>query len=204
MKSITLLAVFLFVSIGGRGHALTQPEESRWIETEGAASAKTPESVIRKWPEAAQTIARAMIEKYGLPHRYDDNALVWTDNGPWRKTVVHRTARLHRAGMRDTAYLEQTIGYEVSADTAGDLRRFDRNLKIDLAMHEISTRSGSEQTNFLVFNLVDEIARGNRTVHGARAFYDRTERLAKAGKTSRYMTGFLFKGHTFMNRTYYP
>ena len=204
MKRAPLLAVFLIVAIGGRGRALTQPEDSHWIETEGAASAKTPENVIRKWPEAARSIARAMIEKYGLPHRYDDDALVWTNNGPWRKTVVRRAARSHRAGMRDADFLEQTIGYEVSADAAADLRRFDRRLKIDLRRHEISARSESERTNFLVLNLADEIARGNRTVHGARAFYDRTERLAKAGKTSRYMTGFLFKGRESMNRTHSP
>ena len=197
-----LVAVLLSAAIAGRARA--QPEEPFWIETEGVAAAKTPENVIGKWPELARTIAKAMIEKYGLPHRYNDDALVWNNNGPWLKTVVRRSARSHRPGMRDTDYLEQTIHYEAPPDAAADVRRFDKRIKLDAARNELSARSESEQMNFLALNLADEIARGNRSVRSARAFYSKTARLAKAGKTSAYMSGFLFKGHKFMNKVYYP
>ncbi|MFI5350766.1 MAG: hypothetical protein ACHQ2Z_14560 [Elusimicrobiota bacterium] len=186
-----LLAVSLAAVIGGR--VCAQPEDPFWIAAADASSAMTPQNVVQAWPERAQTIAKAMIEKYGLPHQYNDSALAWTNNGPWRKTVIRRSG-----------VLEQTIGYEVSADAVADLRRFDKRLKVDLAKHQMSASSESEQLNFLAFNLADEIARGNRTVRSARAFYDKTVRLANAGKTSRYMSGFLFKGHRLMNETYYP
>ena len=199
-----LLALIISASIGGRGNVFAQPEDSQWIETEGAASAKTPEIVIRKWPELAQKTANAMIEKYGLPHHYSDSALVWDNNGPWLKTVVHRGAWPHRPGMRDTDYLEQTIHYEVPLNAAADIRRFDKRIKVDFARNELSARSESEQMNFLAFNLADEIAQGNRSVQSARTFYSKTAALEKAGKTSRYTSRLLFTGHPFMNQVFYP
>jgi hypothetical protein len=201
---MVLVALLSTAVIIGRESVYAQPEDSHWIETEGAASAKSPESVIRAWPPLAQTIAKTMIEKYGLPHQYSDNALVWINNGPWRKTVVHRAGWPHRAGMRDTDYLEQSISYEVAPDQVLDLRRFDRRLMVDTATGELSSRSASEPLNFLALNLADEILKGNRSVASARRFYRKTTRLAMAGKSSRYTARFQFKGHRFMNQVYYP
>ena len=160
--------------------------------TEGTAAAETAESVILKWPEGAQVTGREMIAKYGEPDRFSDGALVWIDNGPWRRTVVYRNAWPHFLGRRDKDYLEQTIAYRVPAGKIQDLKRFDRRLEIDQARGQLSSRSESEAMNFLALNLADEIVTDKRGVDDARDFLAKTESLSASGKSSRYAQGFLF------------
>ena len=93
-----LLAVLLSALIGGRGSLSAQPKDSREVESDDAASAKSPETVIDAWPALARSTAKAMIEKYGKPNRVTDEALVWIDNGPWLKTVVFRDSWTFRPG----------------------------------------------------------------------------------------------------------
>ena len=160
--------------------------------TEGTASSKTPEDVIRDWPEDARATARAMIVKYGRPTRYGEGALVWIDNGQWEKTVVYRRAWPREAGKKDKDYLEQTIAYRVPTGKIEELRRFDRRLEINASRSQLSSRSESEPMNFLALNLAHEIVTDRRSVQDARDFYLKTERLAQAGKSSRYTEGLLF------------
>ena len=164
--------------------------------TEGTASSQTPETVIRNWPEGARITARAMIAKYGQPTRYSEGALVWIANGPWEKTVVYRSAWPHFAGKKDKDYLEQTIAYRVPNEKIGELRRFDRRLEVNESRSQLSARSESEPMNFLALNLADEIVTDKRSAEEARDFYLKTERLAKAGKSSAYTEGFLFPSHS--------
>lgn len=169
-----------------------------------AAAVKTPQNVIASWPKLARDIAETMIDEYGLPDRYNDDALVWTNNGPWRRTVVFRRPGPRRPGAKNDDYLEQTINYDVSRDDLPYLRRFDHGLKVDRARGELTARSDSEKLNILALNMADQIVKGNWTVADARGVYRMTTRLASSGKTSPYMRGFLFQGHRFMNRIYYP
>ena len=194
-----LLIALLFASIGSGVRLHAQPENAEPVKAGTAAAAKTPEAVIRSWPPVAQSAARAMIEKYGLPHQYGDDELVWNDIVYWRKTVVHRRGW---PGRND--FLEQTILYQVPEDNVAELKDFDRRLKVDLAKGELSARSESEPLNFLALNLADEILRGNRSAEDARTIYRKTAGLAKAGKSSRYTDGLHFSGHRFMHKTYFP
>jgi hypothetical protein len=160
--------------------------------TEGTQASRTPDSVVRQWPDAARATARAMIAKYGQPVRWSEAALVWVANGPWEKTVVYRSAWPHFTGRRDKDYLEQTIAYRVPAEKFDALRRFDKRISIDGDTGQLSARSESESTNFLTMNLADEIVTGKREVADARDFYKKTVSLSKSGKSSPYMSGLLF------------
>jgi hypothetical protein len=160
--------------------------------TEGTMASQTPETVIRIWPEAARSTARAMIGKYGEPTRWSEGALVWIANGPWERTVVYRSAWPHFIGKRDKDYLEQTIAYRVPSEKIDQLRRFDRRIEVNTARGHLSARSESEAMNFLALNLADEIVTDKRSVEDARDFYMKTERLSKAGKSSAYMDGLMF------------
>ena len=160
--------------------------------TEKTAESQTPETIIQKWPEGAQATAREIISKYGEPSRFTDGALVWFNNGPWQKTVVYRSAWPRFLGKKDKDYLEQTIAYQVPVEKVDDLKRFDRRLAVNESRGQLSARSESEPMNFLALNLADEIVKEKRTVEDARDFYSRTEKLSKAGKSSVYMSGFLF------------
>jgi hypothetical protein len=202
-----LISVLLFPVAFGMGAARAQnyappgsqtavePTEDAGAEpamTKDKAETRTPETVIQKWPEGARATAREMISKYGEPSRYTDGALVWFNNGPWQKTVVYSSAWPRFLGKKDKDYLEQTIAYRVPVEKVDDLKRFDRRLAVNESSGQLSSRSESEPMNFLALNLADEIVKEKRTVEDARDFYARTEKLSKAGKSSAYMSGFLF------------
>ena len=156
-------------------------------------SSRTPQAIIREWPEDARNTARVMIEKYGQPNRLSSEALIWYNNGPWQKTIVYRRAWPHSLAMIDEDYLEQTINYLVPDDKINDLKRFDPRISVNKASWEISSRSDSESTNFLVLNLADEIVTDKRSIEDARIFYRRTQRLSESGKDSPYMKRFMFE-----------
>lgn len=191
-----LLALSLtpfFIALGRLTEARAQADATIGPPpTEGTSASQTPESVVLKWPDGAQATARAMIAKYGEPNRFSEGALVWIDNGPWRKTVVYRNAWPHFLGRRDKDYLEQTVAYRVPPEKMEDLKRFDRRLEIDQSRGQLASRSESEAANFLALNLADEIVADKRSVDDARAFMEKTQSLAASGKSSAYTRGLLF------------
>lgn len=166
----------------------------------GAASAastqtatnEAPESVIMNWPKEVQEQARALVERYGEPGASDANALVWLDNGPWRKTVLHREGFTHSVMGRDRDHLEQVISYQVPEEKVAELQRFDKRISVNRAADELSSHADSESMNFLALNLADDIVKGERTAQGARMFYRKVKMLEKAGKSSPYLEGLLF------------
>jgi hypothetical protein len=172
------------------------------IESTDISSIQTPETVIENWPDASRLIARAMIEKYGEPERFDESALTWDDNGAWKRSVVYRKAAPHFFTMTDKDYLEQTIGYRVPAGKIEDLKRFDKRISVDETGGELSARSDSEPMNYLALNLAEEVITDERSVDNAREFYLKTEELYKSGKVSPYLSGFVFAAD--LNPDYTP
>jgi len=150
------------------------------------------ETIIRNWPKEIQAQARALIERYGEPSASDANALVWFNNGPWRKTVMHREGFTQAVMGRDRDHLEQAIDYPVPEDKVADIRRFDKRIEVNRATDEMSSHADAESMNFLALNLADEIVKGERTAQGARVFYRKVQLLEKAGKSSPYLEGLLF------------
>jgi hypothetical protein len=132
-----------------------------------------------------------MIEEYGEPSLMEEDALVWLDNGPWRRTIVYRAAQFHADALPDKDYLQQTIRLEVPAGKAEDLKLFAKGIEVTSADGELSACSDSEKSNYLALNLAEEIIRGERSTHDAKRIFDRAERLAAAGKSSPYAEGLL-------------
>ena len=160
------------------------------IKNETTAAVQTPETVIQNWPEHPRSTARALIAKYGEPDRFTDKDLVWNKNGPWQKTIVHRTAP--EGFMHGKDILEQSIDYTVPEGKIAALKSFDSRLKFDKASGELSSSGESENLNYLALNLADEVVTDKRTPDEARDFYRRTVKLSESGKSSAYMDGFVF------------
>lgn len=152
----------------------------------------TPESIIRAWPAPQRAAAGAMIEKYGKPSQFDRRALVWFNNGAWKRTIVYRNAVHHAAKAPGNDFLQQTVGYIVPNDKVAALKLFDRRLEVSTTAGELTFTSDREATNLLALNLADEIVAGKRTVAGARAFFVKTSRLAASGKSSPYREALRF------------
>lgn len=151
-----------------------------------ARAAGKAEKAVAGWPELSRRTALAMIDKHGQPHRVEQDSLTWIGLYRGRRTVVHRSAE--KDGI-----VEQVVLYRVPAGRAGELSRFDDRLRMDEESAELSARTDSVRTSFLVLNLAHEVASGFKTAAEAREFRDRQERLALSGKSSPYRDGLLFE-----------
>jgi hypothetical protein len=149
------------------------------------------QDIIRGWPKFPQILAKAMLEKYGEPSMMQEDALVWLNNGPWKRTIVYRASQYHAPHAPDQDYLQQTIGLGVPTGKVADLKFFDQRIEVFGAEDELSFCSDSERSNYLALNLADEIIRGERSAHDAKKFYARALRLTAAGKSSPYTEGLM-------------
>lgn len=152
----------------------------------GAASEAKAEEVVADWPEPSRLMALAMIEKHGQPDRRDDSSLTWFGLYRGRKTVVHRTSS--RGDV-----VEQVVLYRVPAEKAGAVALFDPRIRMDRGAAELSARTDSVRTSFLILNLAHEVASGFRDAASAQNFRDRQMRLANTGKSSRYRESLIFE-----------
>lgn len=177
-RRIAGLGLAAILSVAG-AHAFAQTNEA-------------PEMVIQNWPKELQTQAKYLIEKYGKPASADANSLVWMNNGPWRKTILHREGFTRAMMGKNRDHLEQVISFPVPEDKIADLQRFDKRIEVNQATDEISSHAETESMNYLALNLADEIVKGERTVQAARVFYRKTKMLEKTGKSSPYLDGLRF------------
>ena len=155
-----------------------------WPLSAGAAPKAV--SIVDDWPEPSRRAARAMIEMHGQPDRRSEDTLTWFGLYRGRRTVVHRS-------YSPDAVVEQVVLYRVPAAKGGEVSVLDGRIKIDREASELSARSESEPTNFLLLNLAHEVASGYRTVVEAQQFRDKEMRLAASGKSSRYREGLIFE-----------
>ena len=141
-------------------------------------------AAVASWPPASQRSAKAMLEKYGLPDQAAARRLVWNENGPWKRTIVHRDG--------GEAPLEQSAAYRVPNERFGVLARVDGSVSAERGGAEISARSADEAMNFLSLNLAEEVISGKRELADARAQHRRLSALRLTGKSSPYTESLLF------------
>ncbi len=163
----------------------------RAVAQDGAV--RSPQTSIQSWPAPSRALARALIVKYGTPHSFGEHALYWYDNGPWRRTVVHRDGTGGSFLRRGADILEQTAAYPVGADSAGELKEIAPGIYADAAAGEVTSRAESEAMNFLALNLAAEVLSRAMSEDDARRAYRRTRRLAGSGKSSPYLDGLAFE-----------
>jgi hypothetical protein len=154
----------------------------------------------RKWTDAenggisdwSNVTNNMMVDEYGSPDSVETFGLVWYYRGPWQKIEVWDELNfIPTAGASQN--LEETIVYPVPEEKRDALLSFNRGLYVSAEGGELSARSASEERNYLMLNLADEIVRGLLSPRDARAVYLRTLRLADAGKWSPSMHRLLFQ-----------
>lgn len=148
------------------------------------ASVDAARTEVSSWPTASRIAAEEMIERYGAPDAIDAETASWNDKGSWKRTTIHREG---------TDFLEQTVSYAVPEEKRADLEKMGMMFKVGRADRELSATSSSEEANYLAMNLADEVIREKRTPEDAREFYLQTMKLSRAGKTSPYMQGLMFR-----------
>jgi hypothetical protein len=149
------------------------------------------DGVVNRWAQPSAVVARRLLAEYGTPDDVTPDRISWDRRGPWKRTTVWNREPVYRAPA-DLAVMQQTVDYRLDMETARRLLSFSDLLEIDLAHHELSSRAGLEEVNFLTINLADQVARGVTTPVAAQAAFSRQLELAAAGKASPEMTGLLF------------
>jgi len=169
----------------------TQTPAVDTVKTDATAPAAV-ETAIKEWPENLKTLAKSLIERYGAPSTIEEKELVWSDNGPWRRTVLSKEGFTQSTMGKSRDHLEQAISYKVPSGKAAEIKRFDKRIEVNEAANELSSRADSESMNYLALNLADDIVKGQRSVQGARVFYQKVKMLERAGKSSPYLDGLIF------------
>lgn len=194
MKKLALVAIAAIVLLAG-GAAIRRwgraDAEDPGITSEQPGSRAFKSQQLREiqaqladWPQQARRAADRMIQKYGLPDEATPRSLVWNDDGPWKRTIVHRDA--------GQDVLEQVASYHVPNDRFDVIGHLPGNVSAERGRDELSSRAPTEELNFLSLNLADEVISGRRDADNAREFYHKTEALAVSGKSSAYTENLLF------------
>lgn len=142
------------------------------------------EATVEQWYAPSASAARRMMDEYGVPDQVQPDALTWSGNGPWKRTVVRNLPTTY-GPPEDQGAIEQTVDYGGSALLAS-LPLFDDHVRFDGSARELTARSDSEEMNFLRLNVADDIARGSSPAD-ARSFAARVLSFEAAGKTSPYL-----------------
>ena len=159
---------------------------------------KTVDDIVEDWPDTGpgnqlpRETARKMREKYGEPDEATPNRLVWYDNGPWKRTEVHRNGPEHRFPVPHVDHLYQFVDYQVPPERHDDLARFDGSLLLRRTEGELGVTCHTEAANILGLNLAHDILTGERTVEEAREDYAMINARRMAGGSPAYTERFQF------------
>ncbi len=183
-----VLGSLIAVLLGGCAPQSGDPAVLPAMIAQPAASA-----VIAAWPRVSRDVAETVIGKYGAPDEVTATRLTWFDNGPWKRTIVHRDTVHHRFPMPHPDLLEQVIDYRVPPEMYDELAMYDGSVIAERTKGELAARCDKEGANFLAINLAHDVATGTRTVEEARRFYAQTIQAVMQGEQPAYTQGFQFQ-----------
>jgi hypothetical protein len=150
-------------------------------------------NILAKWPEKQREGALTIVKKYGLPQEATASRLIWFNNGPWKRTIVHRDAVAHIFPTPHPDFLEQTIDYRTPVELFDSLAYYDGSVYPDRTKGEVSAVCDKEGANMLSLNLFHEIVIGKRSVAEAKKFYAETmANFLLRNQSSPYLEKFLF------------
>jgi hypothetical protein len=152
-----------------------------------SVSATEAKGMISGWPAKTQEVANTTMAKYGAPNEVTGTMLVWNNNGPWKKTIIHKEPVQHNFPMPHLDLLEQFVDYSVPAEKYDQLALYDGSVVVARTVGEMSARCDKEEANFLALNLANDIATGKKTVEEARAYYARSIKEMMQGKMDPYL-----------------
>ncbi|MDP3541972.1 MAG: hypothetical protein Q8T11_05825 [Elusimicrobiota bacterium] len=151
------------------------------------------EKVSAGWSEAPRLAARLMMSRYGPPDLIGSSRMLWHGNGPWKRTIVRDLPRPYaRADEEEQGIIEQAVAYNLTPEQVAGVSPFSPRLTFDSARMEMTSRSDSEEVNFLRLNLANDVLMGVITVPEASDVFAKTLKLEAAGRSVPYMKGLAF------------
>lgn len=186
-RLVALIAISLAAVIGGGGYLAYRQH----VLAPQRLAAHT-----RAWFEGPRTMAKVLLDRHGPPSVFARDAVSWYQVEPFKRITIH--------GDSPENYLEQAVGYQAKPGAADRVKAFGLGVRVDLVSEELSARGNSEALNLLALNLANDVASGGRSPRDARGFYERTVKLAAAGKSSPYMEKLLFEPYRFLPQERMP
>src|SRR3569833_2183057 len=138
-------------------------------------------------------VASDLITQYGLPQESNDRELTWYDNGPWKRTVLHRDEVKHNFPLPHQDVLEQTVNYRVPLEKVADLLKYDGSLVVARTRGELTVHCNNERANTLPLNIANDIVIGDRNVEQALAYHAQVVRGVQIGEHETYPYKLRFK-----------
>lgn len=156
------------------------------------AHAQNAKETIANWAPNPKKVAEEVMSKYGEPDVSTSKMLVWYNNGPWKRTVLHVEEAPHKFPKPHTDMLQQFIDYRVPPAKFSEVAMYDGSVVAERTVGEMSARCDKEEMNFLALNLANDVATGKKTVQQARAYYTRAVKDFMKGKMDPYVQKFQF------------
>jgi hypothetical protein len=163
-------AAAAFANVGARAASLP----TRFDAADVAA-------IVKDWPDASKAAADEILRKYGPPQEATATMLVWRENGPWKRTIVHKNGVEHDFPGPHQDVLEQVVAYKVPLNFFNALATFDGSVVADRTFGELRAHCDREATNMLALNLAHDIVRGYKTAEQARDVAADAMRQMQAG-----------------------
>lgn len=160
--------------------------------SESSVTQERVEELLAEWPDDPTQVAQKVIDKYGPPDEATPSRLIWFNNGPWKRSVMHREGTPHNFPMEHTDYFKQVIDYGVPPDKYDALGTFDGSVYVDRTKGELAATCHFEAANFLALNLAHEVITDEQSVDEARQIYAETIAKKQAGGSPAYTQGFQF------------
>lgn len=156
LRSGALASAAALAGTAARAAAPTQPspEEARQL--------------VQDWPAAAKAAAEEMLRKYGAPQEMTATLLIWRNNRPWVRSLVHKDSVEHDFPVQHQDVLEQVAEYRVPLNFFEKLARFNGSVLPDRTRGELTAFCDREATNFLALNLAHDVISGAKSVEQAR------------------------------------
>lgn len=158
-------------------------DPAKAVEAEAKNGEDAADRVAQGWPEASRAAAAFMLKKYGAPQEMTSTMLIWRDNAPWTRTVVHKVGAEHDFPVRHQDVLEQTIVYKVPLNFYSAIATYNGSVIPDRTRGTVTSFGDSETTNILSLNLTRAIVRGELSAEKARDAHVAAERELLAGRT---------------------
>jgi hypothetical protein len=189
-RVLVALAAFLSATVASGTAPHPPTHESVPVSPEAAAWVQKN---LVGWPKISIAVASDLITKYGLPKENNTRELTWYDNGPWKRTILHREEIDHNFPYPHKDVLEQTVNYRVPVEKIGDLVKYDGSLVVDHTRGELTIHCNNEESNTLILNIADDIVKGDRSVEQALAYHAQVIRGVQIGEPETYPYKLRFK-----------
>jgi hypothetical protein len=176
-----------------RNQQTTAQQAKEQNKTQQKADAAEVKELLKGYSNTSREVAEKMIAQYGQPDEATASMLVWHNNGPWKRTVVHAEEVKHGFPMPHNDVLEQTVDLDVDPKHYSPLAEYDGSVVVKRTEGEISARCDKEAMNFLALNLAHDIIQGKRSVEEARKHYAQVAARAMKGDMDEYTQGLRFK-----------